>query len=265
MSNKNDSGYFQYRSILSQNRETYLVNNRDLIELFVGCDENFGRMMLLLSEHDRNNKTQVTLVAFVMLMQRQAHVAFNHFSEYQSFQGWVVFRFAIEITLFIGMFIDDKKNFTIWQQKNEDQKKYMQTFQGKNFNPECLRDNGKLRHALKRMNDEYLHVNPNYFYRSIGLQNSTISPLIDLKADYIDDQYESHINSIAMIHLLAFAQETLWDAFLNNFYPNHPLKTLGLADLKQSLQPKVELVSKNPLHKELLQDFGAWDFSKSST
>ncbi len=256
---KPESDFFTYRAVLSKNRELFLLNHEDVVSVFVDCDRHFELMKELLCEQDRNGETQVTLAAFSMLMQRQSRIAFNLVSEYQVYQGWVMFRFVVEIALFIGMFIDDRNNFEIWRNKNRNPKEYMKTFQGKNFCPKCLHNSEKIRRTLKRMNDDHLHVNPDYFYRSVGLSSGSYVPMINLKVAYTDNQRDAHVNAVAMLHILALIQESLWKTFLDKLYPNQPLKALGLMKVRETFLARVErFVCEKQEYGEILNELGAW-------
>lgn len=254
------TSYFEYRAALSLNRETFLVNHEHVVRHFVACDRDFDVIMELLREYDQYGKTQVSLAAFVMVMRRQAQVAFNHVSEYQAHQGWVMFRFVVELALFIGMFIDDRRNFELWMNKHNDLKGYMKAFQGKQFCPKALKNSTRIRSVHKFMNDHYLHVNPSYFYRHLSLKEGDTESRFNLTLAYSEEQYDTYVSSIAMVHLLALIQDSMWATIGEVYYPNRCARELSLRSVRREYSALVEkAAAERDDYREVLTRLGAWE------
>jgi hypothetical protein len=93
---------------LVYNREVFLANCRFGLHGFTRIDENFGLLGGMLTQRrDKAGFSHVSLVPFILVMQRQVYAAFELISTYQSFQAWVLLRPCLESALIMGKWVDD--------------------------------------------------------------------------------------------------------------------------------------------------------------
>ena len=107
-----------YRSALSYNREVFLIQQGALVKAFSAIDDNFASLIQpLATKRDSTGHSHVSLTPFLLLLQRQARAAFELFSAYESYQGWVLARPGVEGALIIGKWVDDPANAHVWQNR----------------------------------------------------------------------------------------------------------------------------------------------------
>lgn len=106
---------------LVYNREVFLANCRFGLHGFTRIDENFGLLGGMLTQRrDKAGFSHVSLVPFILVMQRQVYAAFELISTYQSFQAWVLLRPCLESALIMGKWVDDPAFAGVWQRRNDD-------------------------------------------------------------------------------------------------------------------------------------------------
>src|SRR6187431_2577269 len=101
----------QYRSLLALNREVFLLKYPFTILDFDRIDENFPTLAEPLhTVRGTDGKSHVSLVPFLLLMQRQVRSAFIALSAFQSYDAWLLLRPALESALICGKWIEDPKS-----------------------------------------------------------------------------------------------------------------------------------------------------------
>ena len=82
-----------YQSRLLYNRQAFLINHPEMMDAFGRIDKNFNRLRLIVGRaRDKDDRTHVSLLPLVTIMQRQAFVVFEYVMNHQSFHAWAPLR-----------------------------------------------------------------------------------------------------------------------------------------------------------------------------
>lgn len=112
-------------SRLTFNREVFLANYRFALDAFTTIDEHFLYLDSILSAHrDPTGHSHVSLIPFILVMQREVFAAFELISTYQSFQAWVLLRPCLESALIMGEWVDDPGFARVWENRRQDFEAY---------------------------------------------------------------------------------------------------------------------------------------------
>jgi hypothetical protein len=159
-----DVGILEYRSRLAYNREIFLIEHGALVKAFGFIDENFMELIEFpRTMRDANKKSHVSLMPFLLLMQRQSRAAFESFAVYQAYQAWVLLRPGVEALLMVGKFLDDPKFADLWQNRKKDPDAYRKAVSGKKLRSVGLPASDKIQSVLSRINDDFVHANVDYY------------------------------------------------------------------------------------------------------
>ncbi len=75
----------EYRAAVARNKDIFLIERGGLLKAFSCILENFGPMVEWLSTaRDLSGKSQVSLIPFFVLLERQVTTAFEAFASFQS-------------------------------------------------------------------------------------------------------------------------------------------------------------------------------------
>jgi len=207
-----DDQILRYRSVLAYNREVFLIEHAELVKEFSVVDSSFSELCEILSRmRDADTKSYVSLIPFVLLLQRQTRAAFEAFAAYQAYQAWVLLRPGVEALLIAGKFLDDRDNVSIWKNRKEDQKarqRYQQTYSGRSLKSTSLPGSDRIQRVLSNINHDFVHANPDYFYRHSKAQAGNPG-CVNLVVDYFDEGvfHEAHV--LAFLHFLLVMQDAL--------------------------------------------------------
>lgn len=254
-----DVEILHYRSLLAYNREVFLIEHPDLIKAFATLDENFDAIFHLPKTlHDPDGHTHISLLPFLLLIQRQARAAFEFFSTAQCYNGWVVVRPGLEAALIVGKWLDNAQNADIWSARNDDPNTYSKTYSGKALRSKSLPRSDRLQATLSRINDGYVHANPDYYSRHLGTDHND-PDTVTISINYFDESPLQTTHTLAFLHLLITLQDSLMDMFNSLFAVSNVLpSTLAMfmesyeTALKNTADTHAEL-------RDILSDLGAWD------
>ena len=246
----------EYRAALARNRDIFLIEHGRLLKAFSCILENFEPMFERLSTaRDLSGKSQVSLIPFVALLQRQVTAAFEAFASFQSFHGWVIVRPGIEAALVVGKFIDDRKFFEIWMNRIADRKAYRKSFTGAALISKSLPSSASIQAVLSKVNDDFVHANPEYYYRHLELTAQGTDQL-NIAVTYFDDNANHLAHTLAFLHLVLMIQESL-AGLLNGLY-GQPVKLRFSAEgFRKDFRKELEVaVSKVASGQNIVEELG---------
>jgi len=204
---KND--FLHYRSGQAYNREVFLLQHGDYVRTFDAIDTSFSNLVQPLGTlRDSNGKSYVMLIPFVFLLQRQGRAAFEAFSTFQPYQGWVLLRPGIESVLIVGKWVDDPVNATIWVERQQDRRRYQSAYSGQALISKSLPASAAIRRALTKVNDDFVHANPDYYSRHLRTEQPD-EKTVQFWLNYHDDEVLVDAHVLAFLHLMLVMQEAL--------------------------------------------------------
>lgn len=248
----------EYRSKIHMNSEIFLFNFKDefaAFDLIVGILNKF--LSVISTEHMISGKSLVGFIPHLSLIHRQYLNSFQGFSTFQSYQGWVMLRPAIESFLIIGKWLDDKDNFEIWKRHEEDWKSYNRVYSGKNLISKSLQDSDSIQLVLKTLNDRYIHANPSYYSRHSAVQQVDADNYY-LWTSYFDDQKEHEVGLYSFLHLTIFMLNGLGKTLQPLFNNKEPFE-VDIAKFQKVFGEKARILAHESSEnlKELV-DLGLW-------
>jgi hypothetical protein len=204
-----DNGILEYRSALAYNREVFLLERGEMMRAFSAIDEVFLKLIECpRTMRDLNGASQVSLVPFILLLQRQSRVAFEALSVFQSYQAWVLLRPGIEALLIVGKWVDDPSFAQIWKNRVHDRRAYQKEYTGQALRSRSLPDSDRIQGVLSKVNDDFVHANPDYYLRH--LQMSAGDPgYVNFLLGYFDDDILQEAHLLAFLHLLLVVEQSL--------------------------------------------------------
>ncbi len=229
-----DAEILRYRSSLAYNREVFLIEHGAIVKAFGRIDDNFMELIELPQKlRDAKGKSHVSLIPFLLLLQRQSRAAFESFTVYQAYQGWGLLRPGVEALLIIGKFLDNPKSVGVWQNRMQDREGY-RDFSGKKLRSVSLPASDKIQGVLSKINDDFVHANVEYFYRHLGVDSGDPG-YARIWLDYFDRGESPEVNVLAFLHLLLVMQGSLTVLFAKLFArdvllkerPDHFLQEFG--------------------------------------
>jgi hypothetical protein len=248
----------EYSAAQVRNRETFLLNYpKD----FRACDWMIGGLQAIWSrisrERDRQGRFHTGLLGLVNLLVRHSIFGFQHITTYQSALAWFTFRPGLEALLMLGKWVDDPTNARVWRNRLIDRDAYRQTFSGQGLVSASLPRSAEFRRVLSRLNDEFMHPNPEFTYRDTRVVDEGRTVVIAL--DYFDrniDIHEAHV--LAYLNLL---DEIVWSslALVNSILGPDP--TFGA---RRQHYSEVEgaragaLAGRNQPSRRILEELGLW-------
>jgi hypothetical protein len=253
----------EYLSASEHNRRIFFLNFPWAVRAYAAIHDGFDRIGLPLSERrDASGKSHVGLIPFVLLMQRQSMAAFWALAEHRSYQAWVLLRPCVEAFLVVGKWLDDVENAAIWRNRQPDKKTYIKTYQGAALTPAAFCRGEAVRSVLTRINDDFVHPNPEYYDR-----HTEAAPLdpnsIFLRVHYFDRDADEHEAALlAMLHLVIVLQEELAEA-LNAVLVGEPKIALPGDAFRTVYGPAASRLAKaHPNTRATLAELGLWDLDR---
>lgn len=250
----------EYAATYVRNRETFLLNYR----------ADFGNFDLMIkglrlvwsrlgNEKDTSGHSHVGLIPFVNLLVRHAIFGFQHLVSYQSFLAWLTFRPGLEAFLILGKWVDDPNNAKIWKEREINRKAYKNAFSGQNLVSKSLPRSADFQRVLSRLNDDFMHPNPDFTYRHHELEDQGSS--FYLKIHYFDVDSNLHeANLIAYLNLLdqiLFSSESL----INTIFGPPPSKpTIRQPFVQIAVSRAATLAAQDPIGKKVMEELGLWQF-----
>jgi hypothetical protein len=248
----------EYRSVLSYNRETFLIKYPFAVADFERIDRNFSDIAQPLhSGRDRHEHSHAGLLPSFLLMQRQCRSAFQSLSSFQSYEAWLLLRPAIESALICGKWIDDPKNARIWADRRAKPKPYRKEYRGTALQSRSLPLSREIQAVLAKINDDFVHPNPEYYQRHLSLQ-----PLDDryvgVTLGYFDDEPQAEASVYSLFLLILTVQGALRD-MLGSYFPTLNSLDLGHGPFAAEYEPRVTALAKtHPSVHDTLKNLGLW-------
>lgn len=247
----------QYSATRVKNREVFLLNFGQDFRVF-------DRLLSLLpqiwtrigKERDKAGRSHAGLLLFANLVQRHALVGFEHIACFQSYLGWLTFRPGLEALLILGKFIDDPANAELWRNRQRDPTKYRQVFSGRGLVSQSLSGSSELQQVLARLNDNFVHANPEFTYTHQSVQDVGASPLLEIGFfDRSPDLHEAHL--LAFLNLLDTIV-LVSDELIENLCGPPRCRQAGGAYADVAGHRASKLAS-NAIAVNVLRDLGLWD------
>ena len=248
-----------YRSALGYNRDVFLIQQGALVKAFSAIHDNFACLIApLATKRDSKGKSHVGLTPFLLLLQRQAQAAFDRFSTYESYQGWVLARPGIEGALIIGKWVDDPRNARVWQNRHTNRSAYRKEYSGQALRSRSLVNSGRIQSVLSKINDDFVHANPDYYLRHLRTE-PTDPQYVSVFLDYFEDDSVQEAHVLAFLHLLLVIQQDLAD-LLGCLFGVPLVLPNSIADFERTFLPRVQpLVARYSGAKAILEDLGSWE------
>jgi hypothetical protein len=249
----------EYQSVRSYNREVFLIQHGEVVQAFVAIDSNFQVLLQLPgTKRDQNGKSYVGLIPFIFLLQRQAQSAFEALSAFQSYQAWVLLRPGIEAALIIGKWVDDPQNAEIWKNRESDTQAYHKTYTGKGLRSKSLPDSELIQGVLRKINDGFVHANPDYYRRHLNIDPAH-PDFVRMLLQYFDDDTLLLVNVFAFLHLLLVVQQALLSLFNKLFRCDKALPSPKELFVRTYANKIRKLTDSSEEHRSLMREFGMWN------
>jgi len=252
-----------YAGILSRNREVFLLNYA----------VDFRRFDLLISElqdvwfrvtreRGSDGASHVGLILPSGILVRHCMLAFQQLVSYQSFLAWLAFRPGMEALLAAGKWVDDPKSARIWKERDANRSLYNKTFSGDGLISSSLRRSADFRGILSRLNDQFVHPNPNFAYRDSSLREAS-SETVVFETSFFDRQADLH-----EAHLLAYLNllneiVTSCDRLVENICgaPRTSALTAPMWPVSEHEAARAKrLAEGSPVAKSIMEELGLWLF-----
>ncbi|MCZ6877226.1 MAG: hypothetical protein O7G29_03695 [Acidobacteria bacterium] len=253
----------EYFSVLIRNRDFFLLNQRDAFLAFETIHHRYSELGSILANHrDKDGHSQISLIPFVLLMQRQAMAAFWSLACYQSHQAWVTLRPCLESALIIGKWFDDPDNASIWNNRHKDRTAFRRTYEGRALISESLPRAAGLQAVLRRINDDFMHTNKKYYERHTDVQSDGPDH-ITLLVHYFDKDTKQHrAHVLAFLHLMVVVQDSLAELW-QTLFVNAPQIALGLSVFESQFDPNIrEVLAEAPQSADILTALGLWKLNQ---
>ncbi len=244
-----------FNIFLKNYQDTYLPNFNIIIRSLESIWGRIGK------EKDLSGHSHVGLLPFVNLLIRHSIYGFQHIASYQSFLCWLSFRPGLESLLILGKFVDDPNNANIWRNREADPEAYRQTFEGKKLISKMLPRSADFQQVLKRLNDNFMHPNPNFVYRDTGIQNEK-EGLLFLKTEYFDivenvDIHEAHILAfLNLLDLICYSSDQLVQSLYGATSDRLPIGSFSKIVGSRAYY----LANQDSVLKKIMLELGLWDF-----
>ncbi len=158
----------------------------------------------------------------------------------------------------IGKWLDDPSTFEVWKRRSEEPGAYRDTFTGKKLRSGSLDRSPDLQSVLSRINDDFMHANPTYYRRHMGMIRAQGSD-VTLRIQYFDDAADHQSHVYAFLHLLLVLQESLWRMWAHVYGTVATLPGTS-ADFENAFRGKVlKLKEQHEPTMSVLRDLGLWD------
>jgi len=253
-----NSEVLNFHANLAANREIFLLNFKEELNAFDETNALLNNVIQVIgTARDKDGFSHVSFLPFLMLMSRQALNAFESISTYRSYQAWVLLRPSLECALIMGKWFDDPKNAKIWENRDRHWKTYQKAYTGKALLSNSLQNSQQIRNVLTRINDDFMHTNPRYYFRH------TETHPVDTKDIWVQVRFNDHpteheAHLYAFLHLTRFLVESLGSMFATRF-GERPELNAKLKKVQDYFRGKVTtLVETTPEAQTVLVELGLW-------
>jgi len=248
----------EYRSVMYRNSEVFLFNYKEEFAAFGVIVDYLNSFLAVVStQHMNNGKSLVGFIPHLSIIHRQYLNSFQNFATFQSYQGWVLLRPAIESILIMGKWLDDRDNFEVWKKHEQDWKSYNSVYSGKNLASKSLSNSDLIQSVLKKLNDKFMHANPSYYNRHSSIQQVDAENY-HLWTSFFDDQKEHQVHLYAYLHFTIFMLHSAGMMFQPLFSVNEKFK-VDLSKFQRVFENKVRAIANESLvNHSVLLELGLW-------
>ena len=171
----------------------------------------------------------------------------------------LTFRPGLEALLILGKFVDNPDNAKTWHDRLVDRNKYQKSFSGNNIISKSLPKSNDFRKVLTRLNDDFIHPNPDFTYRDANVRDIGQKLFIEMQYfDVISDVHYGHLLAyLNLIDLILCSSESL----VNNFYDTPPYTRYlrnTFAEVEESRAS--DLAIRNAEARKVMENLGLWRF-----
>ena len=250
----------QYHASLERSRAWFAKNHPAIEPTFELLNTGFNELARCIKVgRDAQDNTHVSLAPLLFIAQRQTVVALDSLASQQAYQAWIILRPGLESGLIIGKWVEDVKNFTIWQNRLQNRKAYQRAFSGPGLAATVLPRSAELRESLSGINDNFIHPNIDYYMRHLRLTDLP-NESIEMKVHYFDDHDFHWASVLGMIHLVIVLQECLAKMFAETFV-NIEVRSegYGLADFElKNRSAALAAAAKGQAERTIVHEIGLW-------
>lgn len=249
-----------YASRQIRNRETFLLNYGKEFAHFDGLvNALYSIWSRLGQEADKEGRYHSGLLLFINILTRHAILGFQHIVSYQSFLAWLTFRPGLEAFLILGKIVEDPNNAKIWKERSTNKKAYIKAFSGKLMASKTFERGEEIRKVLNRLNDDFMHPNPDFTYRDISMKKQEASYFLEINFfDVSPVIHEAHLLAyLNLFNTIIYESENL----INKLFENEGQKVKLQNKFESFAYKRAEKLSlKDPTAKKVMQKFGLWNF-----
>jgi hypothetical protein len=252
-----------YAGIVSRNREVFLLNYAaDFRRFDVLLSELQNVWFRVTRERDPKGASHAGLILPSGILVRHSMLAFQQLVAYQSFLAWLAFRPGLEALLVAGKWVDEPSTARIWKERDADRALYIKTFSGEGLISTSLPRSGDFRRVLGRINDQFVHPNPNFAYRDSSVREASAETVV-FETSFFDRQAELH-----EAHLFAYLNllneiVTSCDRLVEGICGSPRSGALTPADwpVSEHLAPRAKrLAGGSPVARAIMEEMGLWSF-----
>jgi len=250
----------EYDSRVLYNKEAFLLNYekdfRSFIRLSSELQSAWNR---IAGERDSEGRSHVGLLLLSGLLIRHCTFGFQQLACYQSFLCWLSFRPGLEGLLIIGKWVDDPKAARVWREREANPQAYRKLYSGGGLVSRSLPKSQDFRTVLGRLNDGFVHPNPQFAWGATTLRDA--GEKVEIGTQYFDTEPLLH-----EAHLLAF--ENLVDlivissiGLVNGLLGPPPTGTNPREAISETQRSRARsLAQKASAAKKIMEDLGLWQF-----
>jgi hypothetical protein len=247
-----------YQTAASKNQNIFLLNHSYAFHAFGGLNDNFDVLgRILQTKRNSKGKTHVSFIPFLLLMQRQALSAFQSLWSHQSYQAWVLLRPALESALIMGKWVDNTDNATLWNRRREDPEKYRKEYSGKKLISKSLPNAAEIRAVLGRINDDFMHLNADYYSRHMEMRPAG-PDAYNVLVQYFDADQDHAAHLLAFLHLVGVCQDAVL-GLLQSVCPGIESIAKVTPKVEEALSDQAKaLTTQHPETRIVLRELGLW-------
>ncbi len=255
------SEYTDYLSAKDANRKGFEQNYRADVQFFEAANSKLSSIWERLgTTRDKTGRSHAGLLHFANILRRHCVLGFENIATYQSYLMWSNFRAGLEALLIVGKLVDNPANARIWLNRSAnqaaDKRAYSNTFSGQGLRSKSLFRSGDLRDVLTRVNDNYMHPNPDFTYRDSTQVDAGDKVL--LRIEFFDVDPGMHETCLlAYINLVAVVVEESCKLVVDLLGSGDPQDGLNRYEKTNELRAR-QLAASIPGAKNILEDYGLW-------
>jgi len=242
-----------------KNREVFLLNFGGDLRAFDLITKKIAETWSRIGvERDAQGESHAGLLVFVNILRRHAILGFQHLVSYQSFAAWFMFRPGLEALLILGKLVDNPENAATWKDRRHNWKRYAATFSGPDLVSHSLPSSDRFRTVLTRLNDEFMHPNPDFTYRDTTVKDEGKEVQVEIQffdRDAVD--HEAHV--LAYLNLIDVVRQSSSQLVANLLGP--PVPELPRIPVYADVygQRAANLAQQSPLARNVMVELGLWD------